>query len=111
MIASELGTAAPYIAPIGAFVVGGLIGYAVKKMLKIAAVIIGAILAVILYLQYQGYLGVRWERFYQAAQQFVVQHHLMSLDTTNPLAHVVAVVGLPASGTFMAGMYIGWRKG
>ena len=51
------------VATIGSgFFVGVLIGYALKKVIKIVAVIFGLFLAVLAYLQYQQIANINWNK-------------------------------------------------
>jgi len=53
--------AGPFVATIGGgFFVGILIGYALKKVVKIVAVVVGLFFAGIAYLQYQQIVNVNW---------------------------------------------------
>ena len=46
----------------GGFFVGVLIGYALKKVIKLAAVIVGLILAGLAYLQYYQIANINWNK-------------------------------------------------
>ena len=46
----------------GGFFVGVLIGYALKKVIKLGAVIVGLFLAGLAYLQYQQIANINWNR-------------------------------------------------
>jgi uncharacterized membrane protein (Fun14 family) len=55
---------APFLGTIGGgFVAGALAGYAIKKIMKIAAVIVGLFITALAYLQYQGIIHVDWVKF------------------------------------------------
>jgi uncharacterized membrane protein (Fun14 family) len=47
----------------GGFFVGILIGYALKKIIKIISVIIGLFLAGLAYLQYHQIANINWNKF------------------------------------------------
>ena len=47
----------------GGFFVGILIGYALKKVIKLAAVVVGLFLAGLAYLQSQQIANINWNRF------------------------------------------------
>ena len=54
---------APFVGTVGGgFLVGFITGYAIKKVIKIAAIIVGLFIAAIAYLQYQRIINVDWER-------------------------------------------------
>ncbi|MGA9152879.1 MAG: FUN14 domain-containing protein [Candidatus Nitrosopolaris sp.] len=44
----------------GGFLFGAVAGYAVKKVMKIATVVIGLFVAALAYLSYRGWLDVKW---------------------------------------------------
>ncbi len=47
----------------GGFFSGVLIGYALKKVVKLAAIVIGLFFVGIAYLQYQQILNINWNKF------------------------------------------------
>ena len=44
----------------GGFLLGAVAGYAIKKVMKIAAVVIGLFVAALAYLSYRGWIDVKW---------------------------------------------------
>ena len=52
----------------GGFLAGALVGYALKKTMKIAAVIVGCLL---LYLEYQRIISVDWETLQTVSQNAI----------------------------------------
>lgn len=91
-------------------VVGILIGYAVKKVLRIGIIILGGFFAGVTYLQYQGILSVNWDRIEgiskDAMETFnntVVSGHMANSFLTN--------LGLPLTGSMAFGFAIGFMKG
>ena len=69
---------APFLGSVGGgFVAGALVGYAVKKVIKIAAVVVGMFIAALAYLQYQGIIHVDWSKF-----QAVSQNGLTTIAST-----------------------------
>jgi uncharacterized membrane protein (Fun14 family) len=44
----------------GGFLFGAVAGYAIKKVIKIAAVVIGLFVAALAYLSYKGLIDVKW---------------------------------------------------
>jgi uncharacterized membrane protein (Fun14 family) len=46
----------------GVFVVGVLIGYALKKVIKLVAVVVGLFFAGLAYLQYQQMVNINWNK-------------------------------------------------
>jgi uncharacterized membrane protein (Fun14 family) len=49
----------------GGFLVGVLIGYALKKVIKLVSVIVGLFLAGLAYLQYQEIANINWNKLQQ----------------------------------------------
>src|SRR6266487_4271864 len=52
----------------GGFFVGLLAGYAIKKIIKIAAVIVGLFIAVLAYLEFQRIIDVNWAKLQAVSQ-------------------------------------------
>ena len=52
----------------GGFFLGLIIGYALKKVIKLAAVIMGLFIAALSYLEYQRILNVDWDRIQVVSQ-------------------------------------------
>ena len=52
----------------GGFLAGALAGYALKKIMKIAAVIVGLLIAALAYLEYQRIIQVDWTLIQAASQ-------------------------------------------
>jgi uncharacterized membrane protein (Fun14 family) len=63
---------APFIGTVGGgFFDGMLAGYAIKKVIRIAAVIVGLFIAVLAYLQYQKIISVDWVRVQSVSQSVI----------------------------------------
>jgi uncharacterized membrane protein (Fun14 family) len=77
----------------GGFFVGILIGYALKKMIKLVAMIIGLFLAGLAYLQYHQIAKINWNKLQQMSEG-TLQHFQMQLLYTLPIL-VVVVVAMP----------------
>ena len=52
----------------GGFLIGLITGYAIKKVIKLAAVIVGLFIAALAYLEYQRILNVDWHKVQAASQ-------------------------------------------
>jgi uncharacterized membrane protein (Fun14 family) len=44
----------------GGFLFGAIAGYAIKKVMKIAAVVVGLFVAGLAYLSYKGWIELKW---------------------------------------------------
>jgi uncharacterized membrane protein (Fun14 family) len=56
----------------GGFFVGVLIGYALKKVIKIVAVIVGLLLTGLAYLQYNQIANINWNRLQQVSEGAII---------------------------------------
>jgi uncharacterized membrane protein (Fun14 family) len=102
------------------FLFGAVAGYAIKKVIKIAAVVIGLFMVGIAYLSYRGWIDVKWlemedasrSTLTNASDQFV---HALNTTGTQFASHPSAVYasGLPIAATFgfVPGLMMGFRKG
>ena len=60
---------APFVGTIGGgFFIGFITGYAIKKVIKLAAVIVGLFIAALAYLEYQRILSVDWHKVQAVSQ-------------------------------------------
>lgn len=103
------------ISSIGAVVGGGFLGgllldYALNKVVKLIAVIVGLFIAGLAYLQYQQIASVNWDRIEGTISTIANtttntfnDHNIESLATTS--------LGIPLTGGISAGFAIGCMKG
>ena len=56
-------------------IIGFLIGYALKKIAKILAVIVGVFFAAILYFESNGIININWDKLQSIAQSTVILIH------------------------------------
>ncbi len=52
----------------GGFLFGAVAGYAIKKLMKIAAVVIGLFVVGLAYLSYRGWVDVKWAAMEDASR-------------------------------------------
>jgi uncharacterized membrane protein (Fun14 family) len=104
----------------GGFFVGILIGYALKKVIKILAVIVGLFLAGLAYLQYHQIANINWNKLQTVSEDAVttlsnanIQIHSSSdvhaVATASSLA--MSNFGIPFTGSMSAGFTIGFMRG
>ena len=94
----------------GGFFGGLLLGYALKKGVKLIAVIVGLFIAGLAYLQYQQIASLNWDKI-EATITTIVNttnntfndHSIETLVTTN--------LGIPLASGMSAGFAIGFMKG
>ena len=104
----------------GGFLFGAVAGYAIKKVMKIAAVVVGLFVAALAYLSYKGLIDVKWvvmenitrSTLTNASGQVV---HALNNTATQFAAHpsTVASSGLPIAAAigFVPGLLMGFKKG
>jgi uncharacterized membrane protein (Fun14 family) len=112
----------PTAATMGAgFFAGVLLGYALKKVIKLVAVIVGLFLAGLAYLQYHQIANINWNKLQSICegairtlsnaimQMPVFGHTSDQAATTSSLA--MTSFGIPLTGSMSAGFTIGFMKG
>jgi uncharacterized membrane protein (Fun14 family) len=94
----------------GGFFGGLLLGYALKKVVKLIAVVVGLFIAGIAYLQYQQVTSINWDRIEgaitglaNATTNTFNDYSIESLAMTN--------LGIPLTGGMSAGFAIGFMRG
>jgi uncharacterized membrane protein (Fun14 family) len=95
---------------------GFLIGYAVKKGIKIILGIAGLLLAGLAYLNYKGLVSVDWERIASVSNKAITDFSLGSASYASSVmdSQVVPTMmnfGVPLTGSFAAGFVLGCLKG
>ena len=102
----------------GGFFGGILIGYALKKIIKIVAIIAGFFLAAMAYLQYQQIASINWDRL-----QAISENTLTTLANATqqipgfdgygnaPTELVMTNLGIPLTGSLAIGFTIGFMRG
>jgi uncharacterized membrane protein (Fun14 family) len=104
----------------GGFLLGAVAGYAIKKVMKIAAVVIGLFVAAIAYLSYRGWVDVKWVAMENASRSTLTNASEQVVNTFNNTAtqfashaSTVAASGLPIAAMFgfVPGLMMGFKKG
>jgi uncharacterized membrane protein (Fun14 family) len=108
-------------ASIGAGGVGGfLIGYFVKKMIKVVLFIAGAFVAALAFMEYRGIIEVNWDILENQMETTVANLPNGTSAVVNgtalggfgdQLATTLSNVGIPLTGSFAAGFTLGFVKG
>jgi uncharacterized membrane protein (Fun14 family) len=108
----------------GGFFIGVLIGYALKKIIKLLAVIVGLFLAGLAYLQYNQIATINWNKLQTIAEAAIAT--LANLITQIPGISgtsygyaaatassllTMTIFGIPLTGSLSAGFTIGFIKG
>ena len=106
----------------GGFFAGVLIGYALKKVVKVLAIVVGLFFAGLAYLQYQQILNINWSKLQATSQSAAawlanattqISNHIN--NTTNSGNHasqsLFSNLGIPLTGSIAMGIAIGFMKG
>src|SRR6059058_2006308 len=110
---------APFLGSIGGgFVAGVLAGYAIKQVIRIAAVIVGLFIAALAYLEYQKIINVDWVRVQSVSQNGVTWFSDTVTHISNNIsAPHTATLGLrisniiPLTSSAPAGFMLGILRG
>ena len=106
----------------GGFFVGILIGYALKKVIKIVAIIAGLFLAGLAYLQHQQIANINWNKLQTVLSEGAIttlSNAIIQIQSSGDGSHAVATAsslamtsfGIPLTGSMSAGFTIGFMKG
>jgi uncharacterized membrane protein (Fun14 family) len=110
---------APFVGSIGGGFLGGMLaGYAIKKVIRFAAVIVGLFIAVLAYLEYQKMINVDWVRVQSVSQSGMVW-------ATDVITHISNNIGashtassnlglstiIPLTSSVSAGFVLGLSRG
>ena len=103
----------------GGFFVGVLIGYALKKVIKIVAVIVGLFLSALAYLQHQQIATINWNKLQQISEHTITtfSNAIVQIpaigNTSDQAASYFAMTsfGIPLTGSMSVGFTIGFMKG
>jgi uncharacterized membrane protein (Fun14 family) len=107
---------APFAGTIGGgFFLGLLAGYAIKRVIKLAAVIVGLFIAALAYLEYQRIVSVDWNRIQVVSQNGVawVTDAIIHISNTIGTTHsgTLSHVGIPLASSPSAGLVLGLVRG
>jgi uncharacterized membrane protein (Fun14 family) len=107
----------------GGFFLGVLIGYALKKVIKLLAIIVGLFLAGLAYLQYHHIADINWNKLQTMSEGTITTLSNAIIQITGISGsgdvHAVATAsslamtsfGIPFTGSMSAGFTIGFMKG
>ncbi len=107
---------APFAGTVGGgFLIGLITGYAIKKVIKLAAVIVGLFIAALAYFEYQRILNVDWHRVEAVSQNGIdwVADALTHVSGTIGASHTgtLSNVGIPLVASTSVGFVLGLARG
>jgi uncharacterized membrane protein (Fun14 family) len=96
----------------GGFFGGLLLGYALKKVIKMLAVLVGLFLAGLAFLQYQQIASINWHKL----EGTITKLATITTSTINDNSNVAALammsnLGIPLTSSMSVGFTIGFMKG
>jgi uncharacterized membrane protein (Fun14 family) len=86
-------------------ILGFIVGYAIKKLLKLLAVVVGLFSISLIYLGYTGVISVDYDKLILAIEGIFGNLG----GTASWISPIIA--SLPFAGTFILGIVIGLKKG
>lgn len=89
---------------------GFLIGYAIKKVMKILGVIIGGFLGALICLQSQGVIAIDWDKL-QSVLESALSAISSSISNTDQISIITANLGMPLASGLSGGLVLGLSKG
>ncbi len=98
----------------GSFFVGVLIGYALKKVMKLFAIVVGLFFAGVAYLQYQQIVAINWNKLQEASQNTLstLANSIMQIPGFNSdHTTVLSNLGIPLTGSISMGIAVGFLRG
>jgi uncharacterized membrane protein (Fun14 family) len=104
----------------GGFLFGAVAGYAIKKVVKIAAVVVGLFVARLAYLSYKGWIDVKWMEMENATRTTLTSLAGQAVHAVNNAASQFATYSstIASSGSlvaaglgFVPGLVIGFKRG
>jgi uncharacterized membrane protein (Fun14 family) len=104
----------------GGFFVGVLIGYALKKVIKIVSIIVGLFLAALAYLQYHHIANIKWNKLQTVSESAIttLSNAIIQIPGINYTSDQAATAslamtsfGIPLISSMSAGFTIGFIKG
>ena len=100
----------------GGFFAGILIGYALKRVVKILAIVVGLFFAGLAYLQYQQIVNINWNKVPQLSQNVVTTlanatTHIPGFNNGHPPDISISNFAIPLTGSMLVGFAIGFIRG
>jgi len=101
---SELIPPVLYQLGVGA-ICGFIIGFAIKKALKLLILLVGIFLSILVYLGYSGIITINFDKLFDAVK------NLFDLGQQISGWLILIISTLPLTGSFIAGLILGFKVG
>jgi uncharacterized membrane protein (Fun14 family) len=104
-------TLSPFAATIGGGFLGGLLlGYALKKVVRLIAIIVGLIMTGLAYLQYQQIASINWDKIEGSITGLTsASINILNENSITPLT--MSNFGIPLTSSMTSGFTVGFLKG
>ena len=97
---------------------GFLMGYAVKKVIKIIIVLAGLSVGILYYLQYNGLIALNWGKLEETVRNSLTGFDNLTINASSfipgigdQIINAFSHSGIPLTGGFAAGFAFGFSKG
>jgi uncharacterized membrane protein (Fun14 family) len=90
-------------------VIGFLIGFALKRVMKIMAVVVGLFLGGLMYLQTESIIGVNWAKLQSFSESAL--SIIGNSITAGHISNISGILGILLTGGLSAGLVLGFTKG
>ena len=93
---------------------GFLVGFAIKKMVKLFLIVLGIFLGILLYLQYLGIISINWKKLEATFMGATMTFQSIAGQITgigDSASAIMTNIGIPLSGSLAAGFVVGFIKG
>lgn len=108
MNADSLGPIAATIG--GGFFAGLVTGWALKKVIKLVAVVVGLFIGALIYLQSQAIININADKL-QSVSETTLSTIGNSITNSGDISNIMGNIGIPLTGSLLAGFAIGFMKG
>jgi uncharacterized membrane protein (Fun14 family) len=95
----------------GGFIGGLLLGYALKKVVKLIAVVVGLFIAGLAYLQYQQIAYFDWERIERIVTTMFGNVSSQIFSNQDISSFALSDLGIPLTSGISTGFAVGFMKG
>jgi len=91
-------------------IAGFIIGFALKKVIKILAVIVGIFLGTLIYFQSQSFITINWAKL-ESLLESTMPTMSNSVSDTSLVNNITGSMGLPLLGGLSLGLVVGFTRG
>ncbi len=88
--------------------IGFVVGFAIKKLIKLLLVAAGLFFLGLQLLAYEGYITINWQKFEFSLSNLA--HKLPDFAVGNPISSFL-IFGMPFGASFALGFFFGLKKG